>query len=270
MQQAAAGAAVLYNAASPPYRRWVTDWPPLAASVLAAAEKSGAVLVSVANLYGYGPTDQPMVETDPLRATSRKGHVRAQIWNEALAAHQSGRVRATELRSSDYFGPRVLMSQLGERIVPRVLAGKPVSVFGSIDAPHSWTYIDDVCRTLIVLGRTERAWGAAWHTPTNPPLSQRQIVTALSTAAGLPAAKVRTLPPLALKALGIFIPDIRELAEIRYQFDDPFVVDSSNTQSTFHLTPTPMDEALAATIAWYRARTTTTKDDDDREHNHVS
>jgi nucleoside-diphosphate-sugar epimerase len=257
LRRAAEGAAVIYNAASPPYRRWATDWPPLASSVLAAAESAHAVLVTVSNLYGYGPMDRAMVESDPLAATSIKGRVRAQVWRDAFAAHEAGRVRVTELRSSDYFGPRVLSSQLGDRIVPKVLAGKPVSVLGDADAPHSWTYITDVARALIVLGADERAWGRAWHTPTNAPISQRQVVDALSDAANGEHVQVRSVSPLALKVLGIFVPDLRELPEIRYQFDDPFVVNSTSAQATFGLEPTPMESALHETITWYRSRATT-------------
>jgi len=257
LRSATEGAAVIYNAASPPYRRWANDWPPLAASVLAAAEATGAVLVTVSNLYGYGPVGHAMVETDPLAATSSKGRVRAQVWRDALAAHDAGRVRVTELRSSDYFGPRVLSSQLGDRIVPKVLAGKPVSVLGDPDAPHSWTYITDVARALIALGGDERAWGRAWHTPTNAPISQRQFVDALSDAANGEHVKVRSVPPVMLQVLGIFVPDLRELPEIRYQFDDPFVVDSTDARTTFGLEPTPMESALHETITWYRSRATT-------------
>lgn len=255
--RAAAGAVVIFNAASPPYRRWASDWPPLAASVLSVAEATGAVLVTVSNLYAYGPTDHAMTESNALAATSIKGRVRAQVWRDVLAAHDAGRVRVTELRSSDYFGPRVLTSQLGDRIVPKVLAGKPVSVIGDPDAPHSWTYVTDVARALVALGRDERAWGRAWHAPTNAPMSPRQVVDALSEAANGERVKVRAISPLVLKALGIFVPDVRELAEIRYQFDAPFVVDSTAAQATFGLEPTLMDTALRETIAWYRNRATT-------------
>jgi nucleoside-diphosphate-sugar epimerase len=245
------GAAALYDAASPPYHRWASDWPPLAAAMLSAAQGSGAVLVTVSNLYAYGPSDHPMVESDALAAKSIKGSVRARIWEDALAAHQEGRIRATELRSSDYFGPHVILSELGERIIPRLLAGKQVRVLGDPDMPHSWTYVRDVARALTVLGSDQRAWGRAWHTPTNPPLSQREVIAALCTAADVPAARVRTIPSLATKVLGLFVPTIRELAEIRYQFDMPFVVDSSAAQSTFGLAPTPMAKALEETVSWY-------------------
>jgi nucleoside-diphosphate-sugar epimerase len=209
LQRAAAGATVLYSAGSPPYDRWVTDWPPLAASMLAVAEKSGAVLVLISNLYAYGPVDHPMVETDPLNATGAKGRVRAQIWEEALASHQQGRVRATELRSSDYFGPQVVLSQMGERVIPKVLAGKPVRVVGACDVPHTWSFINDVARALVTIGSDERAWGKPWHAPSNPPLTQRQMIDALGAAAGVPALKVSSIPPLVLSALGLFVPMIR-------------------------------------------------------------
>jgi len=258
----ATGAAVLYDAASPPYSRWVTDWPPLAASFLSAAEASGAVLVTVSNLYGYGPPEHSMQESDPLSATSAKGRVRARIWQDALAAHEEGRVRATELRSSDYFGPCVRLSQMGERVIPRVLAGKKVRVIGDPDAAHSWTYITDVARALIALGADERAWGRAWHTPTNPPMSQRQFVGALCAAANLPEVGVGTIPAAVTRALGLVVPTIREIAEVRYQLDSPFVVDSSAAQNAFGLLPTPMPEALRDTVSWYRELRTK------REHVH--
>ena len=99
-----AGAAALYNCANPLYHRWPVDWPPLAGALLAAAERSGAVLVTMSNLYGYGPVDVPMTEDLPLAPSSVKGGIRAQMWREVLAAHRAGRVRATEARASDFVG----------------------------------------------------------------------------------------------------------------------------------------------------------------------
>jgi nucleoside-diphosphate-sugar epimerase len=251
---AASGATVLYSAASPPYDRWVTEWPPLAASTQAAAEATGAVLVLVNNLYAYGPVDHPMVETDPSNAVGAKGRVRAQIWELALAAHDAGRIRATELRASDYYGPQVVLSQMGERVIPRLLAGKRVRVVGATDQPHSWTYIDDVARALITIGGDERAWGHVWHAPTNAPLSQRAMIESLCAAANVTAVQVSPIPPLVLNALGIFSPTIREIRETLYQFNRPFVIDSTAITTTFGLTPTSLEASLADTVAWYRNR----------------
>lgn len=255
LSRASAGASALYNCANPQYHRWITDWPPLAASLLAAAERTGAVLITMSNLYGYGPVDHPMTEADPLAAVEHKLRIRATIWTDALAAHEAGRVRATEARASDYFGPEALESaHLGERVIRPILAGKTVRVLGNPDAPHSWTYLPDIARTLAILGTDQRAWGKAWHVPTNPPISQREAVEALARLAGMPTPKVSGVPSWVLRAGGIASPLLRELGRVIYQFDRPFVMDSSAFSTTFGLLPTPMDEALAATIAWWRER----------------
>ncbi len=249
----AEGAAVLYNCACPPYHRWPADWPPLAAAVLAAAERTGAVLVTMSNLYGYGPPGHPMTENDPLAATGPKGRTRAQAWAQALAAHQAGRAQVTEARASDFFGPGVrAQSPIGSRSIPRLLAGRPVMVLGNPDVPHSWTYLPDIAAALITLGADQRAWGRPWHVPTGPPQSQREIFTTIARIAAAPPPRLRPLPPWLIQAGGIAVPYLREFPEVAYQFTEPFEVDSSAFQTTFRLTPTPMDEALSATVRWWR------------------
>jgi nucleoside-diphosphate-sugar epimerase len=249
----AAGAAVVYNCASPAYHRWPTDWPPLAAALLTAAERTGAVLATVSNLYGYGPVTTPMTETMPLRAGGPKGLVRARMWLDALAAHESGRVRATEIRAADYLGPDA-QSHLGDRVIPRLLAGKGVQVLRSADTPHSWSYVGDVARLLVTVGADERAWGRPWHVPVNPPRTQREAIADLARVAGVPPVKVTQTPPAMLALAGLLRPVLRELPEVAYQLERPFIVDSSAAQSTFALSPTPWDQILAETIAFYRAR----------------
>jgi hypothetical protein len=101
----ARGAAVLYNCANPPYDRWLTDWPPLNLALLQAAESSGAVLACAGNAYGYGPVAGPITDTTPLAATQPKLKLRADLWRDALAAHQAGKIRVTEVRASDYDAP---------------------------------------------------------------------------------------------------------------------------------------------------------------------
>lgn len=241
------GADAIYDCANPAYHRWPTDWPPIASSLLQAAKERNAVLVTMSNLYGYGPVDRPMTEQDELAASGVKGQVRARMWEEAKAAHDSGQVRATEARASDFFGPGETASHFG-RMIPRVLAGKTVRVIGNPDTPHSWTYIPDVARTLITLARDERAWGRPWHVPTNPPLSQREVVAALADLAGVRSPDVRGIPNWVIRAAGVSSHVLRELREVTYQFERPFVLDSSAVTETFGLDPTPMSEALYATL----------------------
>jgi len=255
------GANVIYNCANPAYHRWPLDWPPIAQSLLAAAETSGAVLVTVSNLYGYGPAPRslgvaaydashPMTEATPLATTGRKGKVREQMWRDALEAHQEGRVRAVEIRASDYVGPGAA-SVLGERAVPRLLRGKSVSVLGRTDRLHTWSFTQDVVRMVVVAGSDPRAWGRAWHAPSNEPRTQREVVDELARVARVRQVRVRALPSALLHGLGLVSPLMRELRETEYQFLDDFVMDSSAARRTFGLEPTPWQEILAATLRAY-------------------
>ncbi len=247
------GATAVYNCANPAYHRWPTDWPPIASSLLQAAKECNGVLVTMSNLYGYGPVDHPMTERDKLAATGTKGRVRTNMWLEASAAYDASQVRATEARASDFFGPGETSSHFA-RMIPRVLASKTVRVLGDPGAPHSWTYIPDVARTLVTLARDERAWGRPWHVPTNPPISQREAVAAVANLAGVPVPLVRGIPGWIVGVGGLVSPLLRELREVLYQFERPFVLDSSAISETFGLQPTPMHEALSATLEWWHLR----------------
>ena len=262
MARLAAGAAAVYNCANPAYHRWPALWPPIAAALLAAAEGSGAMLVTIANLYGYGPArdslgregydaDHPMTEDTPLAATGSKGKVRADMWRDALAAHQAGRVRATEVRASDYVGPdarerarRAGGAQAAARQGgPRFSAGP--------DRPHTWTYTGDVAALAVLAGREPSAWGRAWHTPSGPPLTQRQAVAGLASAAGVPMVPVRSVPAAALWAACLPSPLMRELRETEYQFSQDFVMDSSAARQAFGIQPPPWDQVLTEVLRSY-------------------
>jgi nucleoside-diphosphate-sugar epimerase len=239
----AAGAVALYNCASPLYHRWLTDWPPLASALLAAAERSGAVLATVSNLYGYGPVDAPITAVTPLAATHPKLRLRAQMWRDALAAHQAGRIRATEVRGSDYIEANSVFSVV---LAAPLSAGKRAYVPAALDVPHSWTSIADVVQTLVMVATREQAWGQAWLVPTNPALTVRELATRFTTLRGLPRPELTAVPYPVLWAAGLFSPMMRELRATNYQWTRPFVLDSTLTEQTFGLTPTPIDTALAA------------------------
>ena len=255
LTEIAKGADVIYNCVNPPYHRWAQDWPPMAGSLLAAAETTGAVLVTLGNLYGYGPVDGPMTEDLPLAATGVKGRVRARMWADLLTAHRAGRIRTTELRGSDYFGPGAGdQTFLGDRFVPAVLAGKRVMFVRDSKIPHAWTYLPDVARALAMAGIDERAWGRPWHIPTGPALSAQAFGERLAELAGAPVPRIRDLPHSILYAAGMVSPMLRGMRETGYQFDRPYILDSSDFETTFGVTATPLDTALEATIAWWRAK----------------
>lgn len=241
------GASALYNCANPPYHRWTTDWPPLAHSLLRAAEKTGAVLATMSNLYGYGPCPMPMRESTPLAATLAKGRVRADVWREALAAHNAGRARVTEVRASDFLGA-TNQSYVHAQVVPAVRAGRTARVLGDPDAPHTWSYPQDIARLLTIVTRDERAWGHAWHAPSPEPVPTRQVVADLCRVAGVKQVRVARMPGLLIRAGGLFSPLLRELPEVAYQTAHPFVMDSTAARTTFGLEPTDWDTILTATL----------------------
>lgn len=176
------------------------------------------------------------------------------MWHEALRAHEEGRIRATEARASDHVGPGLGdTSHLGDRTVPRVLAGKPVSLLGPADVIHSWSYIGDVCKTLATLGTDDRSLGRAWHVPTLPAVTARSMIEAIADAAALPHVAVHRIPRPLLRAAGVLSPLVRELWEMRYQFDEPFVIDTTDTPEVFGIQPTPLDRQLGEILGSYRA-----------------
>jgi nucleoside-diphosphate-sugar epimerase len=242
----AEGAAALYNCASPQYHQWFRDWPPLAAALLAAAERSGAVLTVAGNLYGYGPVTGPITPETPLAATHPKLKLRADMFREALARHEQGRIRMTEVRASDYLEANSIFSFA---LAKPLEAGKRAYLPTPLDVKHSWTAIADVARTLATVSGDERAWGKAWLVPTNEPRTVRELADRFVAAKGLPPAKLTELPYAVLWSAGLFDKMTKELRHTRYQFARPFTIDSTLTERTFGLVPTPLDQVLATVSA---------------------
>jgi nucleoside-diphosphate-sugar epimerase len=243
------GAAALYNCVNPPsYTVWPEFWPPVAAAFLTAAEKTGAVLVTAAALYPYGPVDGSMVEGLPDAATTKKSQIRARMWAEARRAHVEGRLRAVEVRGSDYVGPGV-STATGHiaRVAGAALEGKTVRVFGRPDVPHSFTDVRDMARALARVAQEPAAWGRVWHAPTNPPRTQTEVLGDVAASVGRTIGKVKPMPHVLLSVGGALVPVLRELRETEYQFTAPYVLDSSAIEAAFGLAPTPWDEVCRAT-----------------------
>lgn len=194
-----------------------------------------------------------MVETGPRTATGGKRGVRTAL----LKARDASATNAVSVVAGDFFGPRVRTSHAGERLVPAVLAGKKLWVIGSTDQPHSFTYVADLAAAMIHAAGTPSLWNKVWHAPTDPAVTQRQLATAFTEAfteaGGVSQPKVGAIPGWALRTMGVFSKDMRELAELLYQFEQPFVMDTAASEAAFGLRPTPLPEA-AATVAWWRAQ----------------
>jgi nucleoside-diphosphate-sugar epimerase len=251
---AIAGADVVFQCAQPAYHRWVEEFPLFQRNVVDACERSGAVLVAVENLYGYGPSPSPapFTEDTPMRPNTRKGVVRAQMWDDLAAAHAAGRIRAAAVRASDFFGPGVHLSSFGERFFGPLVAGKPAGVFGDPDALHSVTFVPDLAEALVRVAEQPEAWGRAWHAPTAPAITQRELVGLAARAASVDP-RIRIVRPWMLRFAGMFDPGAKEMVEMLYEFDRDFVVDSSAYERAFGATPTPLVDSIATTVTAFVA-----------------
>ena len=241
-------AVAIYQCAQPAYHQWPEHFPRLQQAILEAASVNGARMIAAENLYAYGDTHgQPMREDTPYAAHTRKGKVRQAMSEALFTAYTAGQVQAAMVRGADFFGPDDTIS--GELIFAPALRGKAVNVIGSLDQPHTFTYTVDFGKTLAQVGTTATALGQVWHVPSNAPITQRTLVSALSEALGRPV-KSQVGTPLLMRVLGLFNPSIRETNEMMYEFVQPFIMDSSKAQRELGITPTPLAQQVRDTLAW--------------------
>jgi nucleoside-diphosphate-sugar epimerase len=229
-------------------KAWRAELPAAEQAVLAAAGRAGAVVVFPESLYSYGPVNGPITEDLPRDATHGKLGVRADL----LRSRAASSTPTVSVAASDFYGPRVRMSHAGERLVPELLKGRRVTVIGSLDQPHSFTYVPDLARAMILAAKTPELWGQVLHAPTVKAPTQRELAQALATAGGAPPPRLAALPAWVLRAAGLVHGDSRELAETSYQFTRPFELDSTRSETLLGLSPTPLDVAAKETVGWWR------------------
>jgi nucleoside-diphosphate-sugar epimerase len=246
---AAADAAVVYQALNPPYHQWHRYFPGLQAGAMAAAKAAGARYVSIENLYMYDST-KTITEESPILPKSKKGELRARMADEVMAAHQQGELQAAALRASDYYGPGVLGSALGEMVFGNLVAGKKAQVGGSAAMPHSFAYIEDVGRAAAVLGTRQEALGNVWIAPHAPALTQGEMVELACQTLGI-ERKIAVISPFMMRLAGLFVPQARASVEMMYEFTAPFVVDSKKFEQAFQVRATASDEGIRKTVTWY-------------------
>lgn len=247
------GAAVVYMAAQPPYHRWPEEFPSMLAQTIAATAAAGAKLVMVDNLYGYGPGAGTMTEHAPECATDRKGRVRRQMTEMLLDAHHSGKLRLAIGRASDYFGPRTDNSAITALSIGPVATGKTLRWTGNLDVPHSTAYLPDIARAYVTLGTSDLSDGEIWVLPHPAPITGRRFLDLVNAALTRPL-KTGLVSKSMLLVAAPFHKISREALGVLYQWTEPFVVDDSKFQSTFGPFPTtPIEEAVATTVEWYRS-----------------
>lgn len=250
---AAAGAATVYHCMNPPYavRAWAELLPRFMDNLVAAAGRAGARLVVLDNVYMLGrPGSGPLDEQSPVNPCSRKGEIRARVAERLFSAHRAGQVRAVAGRASDFYGPGGTLTTFGDFFWPDALAGRTVRSPANPDTPHTYHYIPDVAAGLAALGTApDDAYGGPWMLPCQPAEPTRVLAARLLRALGL-ELHLAAIPRWMLGMLGLFLPPLREIPEMLYQWDQPFVVSDNRFRARFGVLPASLDDAAAATVAW--------------------
>ena len=249
VRHAAEGAAQVVLAVGYPYDRkvWREVWPKTMTNLVEACAVTGARMVFVDNLYQLGPQTEPRREDMPLSDRGAKPAILSQVTRIWQAAAQAGRVRVAALRCSDFYGPGVPVSHIGDTGFGRIAQGRPAMLIAPPDTPHDFAYVPDIARAVaILLDAPDDAFNQVWNMPCAPTLTPRQILRFGAKAIGV-NLRVTSLPLPLLPVLGLFVPFLREVADVGFTWDRPYVVDGSKFMRRFGFTPTAYEIGAPAT-----------------------
>ncbi len=224
---------------------WRRAWPLAMANLLDGCETAGARMVFIDNLYMYGAQTAALREDMALTDTGEKPATRAavtRLWQAATT-----RVKVAALRAPDFYGPGVTLSHLGDLAFGSLGRGKAAQMIVPPDMPHDFAYVPDIARAaVLLLDAPDSDFGEAWHLPCAPTQTPRAII-ALGAAAIGAAPRVFAIPMFIQPLLGRFVPMLREMREMHFQWDRPYAVDASRFTRRFDFVPTPFAVGAAAT-----------------------
>jgi len=232
---------------------WREAWPKAMANFVAACKATGARMVFIDNLYMYGPQTAPLVETMPLADIGWKPAARSAATRIWMAAAAAGEARIAALRAPDFYGPGVGNSYLGDTSIGKLALGKPAVFIGSPDVLHDYAYVPDIARAAItLLDAPDSAFGQAWHVPCAPTRTTRDILKIAAETLGA-RLRISAMPAWMLGASAMFSPFLRELIEMRFQWDRPYRVDAAKFASAFWSDATPFETGVRETALAFRA-----------------
>lgn len=256
-RQACSGAKVVYHCINPEYsaKAWKVMLQPIMDNLIQAAGELGARLVVLDNLYMLGHTNgKPMSETTLSNPCSQKGEIRARVAERLFDAHRQGKVQAVCGRAADFYGPRGTLTIFGDYFWKPVLAGKVAMTPVNLSMVHTYHYIPDVAQGLAALGCADQSKIVAqpiWMLPCQPAVTTLEMIKRFEVYLEQPV-RMNIMPSWLFKPLGMVIPIMRELGEMTYQWDEPFIVDDSLFRANFDVRPITVDAAAKATVEWAR------------------
>lgn len=247
VDKAVEGSDVVYLVVGLDYKLevWQDKWPKLMRSTINACMKHNARLVFFDNVYMYDLGAIPhMTEESPINPPSKKGGVRSHIAQMLMDEVKAGRLMALIARSADFYGPNNEKSFINEMVIKNLKKGKAANWLLDADKKHSFTYTPDAAKATAILGNTDDAYNQVWHLPTDPnTLSGRQLIELFAKELNAKPG-VSPMPMWLLKILGLFIPVLKEIQEMSYQYNRDYFFDSSKFDKRFKFKTTTYPEGV--------------------------
>lgn len=241
----------IFHCAMPLYTRWPQLFPAITRGIMEGAKYAGSNLVYADNLYPYGNVEGIIKEDLPYKEHGLKGKTRADMAESLMQAHKDGKVRVTIGRTSDFFGPRVINSSMGSRVFAPAIRNKKINWLGKLDQPHTYTYIKDFAKGLVILSENVNAFGETWHIPSAETLTTQKFFNLILKETGT-FPVVKTIPVMMINLIALFNPVVKELKEVLSNYEQPYIVDHSKFEKAFGNPSTPHETAISETIKWYK------------------
>lgn len=251
VDKAVEGSEVVYLVVGLDYKLdvWQDKWPKLMRATVDACIKHKARLVFFDNVYMYDINAiHHMTEESPINPPSRKGVVRRQLVKIIMDDVKSGRLMALIARSADFYGPGNEKSFVNEMVYKNFLKKGTANWFINADKKHSFTFTPDAAKATALLGNTDDAFNQVWHLPTDEDtLTGREFIDLFAKEMKT-KSKVFVLPLWLIKFMGVFIPILKEMPEMMYQYDQDYFFDSSKFMKRFDFKVTTYQEGVRLTV----------------------
>lgn len=229
---------------------WQEKWVPFISNTINSCVKHNCKLVLFDNVYAIGGNNVIRITEDSqISPSSKKGDVRAEVDLLILNKVKEGNLNAIIARAPDFFGPiKKQNSLLMNLVYDNLIKGKSAQWFVNADVVHTMGFTPDLAKGTALLGNTPEAYNQIWNLPVDMnSLTGREWVELFANELNV-KNKVFVLPIWGLKLLGIFVPILKEMAEMMYQFDRPFNFDCTKFIDKFEFKPTSNKEAVRLTI----------------------
>jgi nucleoside-diphosphate-sugar epimerase len=233
---AIAGSSHVYLCIGLPYRAsvWTRQWPIVMQNVIDACAAAHASLIFFDNVYLYGPPplSVPFDETHAQLPETKKGKIRKQINDLLVQAFQQGIISGVIGRSADFYGPYAVNGPLYISFLERMMKGKAPQSLYPLNVPHTYAFTGDLAKALVTLAQNSSSYGQAWHLPVGRPITLNELTDIFNQVLDT-TFRTTQLPALLQQILSLFIPPIREVREMLYQFESPYVMSYEKFQRRF-------------------------------------